>query len=125
MIVQSASNYALLLRARRADYNRVATELRQIIPSNATVYGTITFWLAFHEQSYISDERTEPLMAAREYSARYFILGDRVMASGTQWDPEFSRSLEEQLAQIVGVSQLVGNIPDDYYGDLKIYRTLH
>jgi 4-amino-4-deoxy-L-arabinose transferase-like glycosyltransferase len=118
---QGASNIFLLNGARKADYNKVETELRSVIPAGETVYGTITFWLAFHDRSFISYERTTPTMAADTYKAKYFIVGDRMMTIG---DPEdsFYEGLRSQLQKVKSNGTLVGHFPDPYYGDLEVYR---
>jgi hypothetical protein len=71
----------------------VGAELRSVIPPGQTAYGTITFWLALHDRTLISYERTDPWMAANQYHARYFIAGDRVMTGGLPGNEPFYQSL--------------------------------
>lgn len=119
---QVSANLLLLHNARNADYNKVAAELRSVIPPGQTAYGTITFWLAFRDHPYISYERTDPWMAARQFQARYFITGDRVMTNGISADEAFIVDLNRHLAEVIAQSKLVGEFPDPYYGDLKVYE---
>jgi 4-amino-4-deoxy-L-arabinose transferase-like glycosyltransferase len=119
---QISANLFLLHAARSADYNKVATELRSVIPPGQTAYGTITFWLALHDRPFISYERTDPWMAANQFHARYFIAGDRVMTSGEAGDEVFFENLNQRLAGVAAQSKLVGHFPDPYYGDLKVYE---
>ncbi|MGD0902843.1 MAG: glycosyltransferase family 39 protein [Terracidiphilus sp.] len=119
---QMSANFLLLHDARNADYGKVAAELRSVIPPGQTAYGTITFWLALHDQPYISYERTEPWMAANQFHARYFITGDRVMTNGFRGDEAFYESLRRSMAEVIAQSKLVGHFPDPYYGDLKVYE---
>jgi 4-amino-4-deoxy-L-arabinose transferase-like glycosyltransferase len=119
---QMSANFLLLYQARKADYNKVAAELRSVIPPGQTAYGTITFWLALHDHPYISWERTDPWMAANQFHARYFILGDRVMISGMPGDEAFFEKLRQRVAGVTAQSKLVGHFPDPYYGDLKVYE---
>jgi hypothetical protein len=112
----------LLHAARNADYNKVAAELRSVIPPGETAYGTITFWLALHDHPFISYERTDPWMAANQFHARYFIAGDRMMTNGDSNDEVFHKSLNQGMAEIIFKSRLVGHFPDPYYGDLRVYE---
>jgi 4-amino-4-deoxy-L-arabinose transferase-like glycosyltransferase len=119
---QLAANLYLLNGARHADYNRVGAELRSVIPQGQTAYGTITFWLALHDRSFISYERTDPWMAAHQFHARYFITGDRMMENGMPTDDSFYQDLHRHMDEIIAQSRQVGEFPDPYYGDLKVYQ---
>jgi hypothetical protein len=119
---QLSANFLLLRAARSADYNKVGAELRSVIPPGQTAYGTITFWLALHDRTFISYERTDPWMAANRFHARYFIAGDRVMTGGLATDEAFIADLNRHLAEVIAQSKLVGHFTDPYYGDLKVYE---
>jgi 4-amino-4-deoxy-L-arabinose transferase-like glycosyltransferase len=119
---QMSANFLLLHAARNADYNKVAAELRNVIPSGQTAYGSVTFWMALHDHPFISYERTTPWMAARQFHARYFITGDRIMTSPGPGEEAFNQSLNRSMAEVIDQSRLVGHFPDPYYGDLKIYE---
>jgi 4-amino-4-deoxy-L-arabinose transferase-like glycosyltransferase len=119
---QLSANLFLLRAARNANYNKVAAELRSVIPQGQTAYGTITFWLALHDHPYISYERTDPWMAANQFHARYFIVGDRVMMNGLPGDEPFYEYLRHSLTGVIEHSKLVGHFFDPYYGDLKVYQ---
>jgi len=118
---QMGANFFLLHQARDADYSNVAAELRSVIPAGQTVYGTVTFWLALHDHPYISWERTDPWMAANQFHARYFIVGDRVMTSGMPGDEAYFEMLRQRVAEVTAQSKLVGHFSSPYYGDLKVY----
>ncbi|MGA2888161.1 MAG: glycosyltransferase family 39 protein [Terracidiphilus sp.] len=120
--VQMSANFLLLHAARSADYNKVAAELRSVIPLGQTSYGTITFWLALHDGPFISYERTDPWMAATRFHAKYFIVGDRVMTNGQLGDEAFYESLRRRTNEVISQSELVGYFRDPYYGDLKVYK---
>lgn len=119
---QMSANFLLLHEARKADYNKVAAELCSVIPPGHTAYGTITFWLALHDHSYISYERTGPWMAANQYNTRYFIAGDRVMVNGLPGDEAFYEDLRHNMAEVTAQSKVVGDFTDPYYGNLKVYE---
>jgi 4-amino-4-deoxy-L-arabinose transferase-like glycosyltransferase len=119
---QLSANLFLLHAARTADYDKVAAELRSVIPPGQTAYGTITFWLALRDHPFICYERTAPLMAANQFHARYFIAGDRMMTNGEQGDDAFYADLRQSMAEVTAQGKLVGDFPDPYYGDLKVYE---
>jgi hypothetical protein len=96
--------------------------LRSVIPPGQTAYGTITFWLALHDRSFISYERTDPWMAVNQFHARYFIADDRVMASRSTEEEAFYEDLRRSMSEVIAHSKLVGHFPDPYYGDLKVYE---
>jgi len=120
-LLQGAANFVLLHSASKANYSDLGSKLRTIVPANATVFGTITFWLAFHDQPFISYERTTPLMAAETYGAQYFIVGDRMMTQ-TGSDDWFYLKLNQDMGALEARSKLVGEIVDPYYGDLKVFH---
>lgn len=122
VIAQASANFMLLSRARQANYNKVAEELRRAIPANQTAYGTITFWMALHDRPFISYERTDPWMAADRFHARYFIAGDRVMMNGLPGDEEFYARLRQSMGEVAAHSELVAAFKDSYYGDIRVYK---
>ena len=119
---QLGANVVLLRAARSADYTRVGEELRSVVPAGETVYGTITFWLALRDHPYLSYERTDPLVAAEQYGARYFVTGDRMMASYGGMDAAYYAEMKAHLEKVLARGTVVGEFPDPYYGDLKVYR---
>ena len=121
IVAQFAGNLTLLAAARKANYHVLASELRNAVPDGEAVYGTITFWLAFHDQPYISYERTWPLDAEKQFHVRYFIAGDRMMQLGDDRD-NFYEKLNQQMKDIEARSDVVRNIEDPYYGHLSVYR---
>lgn len=121
-LAQFGANLLLLNGARKADYRHVTAELESVIPPDETAYGTITFWFGLRDHPYISSERTDPQQAARDYGARYFIAGDRMMTEGSSTDAAYYVTLRQQYIEIEARSTLVGEFDDPYYGDLKVYR---
>lgn len=122
VVAQFGANLLLLNGARKADYRKVTAQLESVIPPGATAYGTITFWFGLRNHPYLSDERTDPLMAAQQYGAKYFISGDRMMTEGSATDGDFYVTLRQHFAQVQAAGRLVGEFDDPYYGDLKVYR---
>ena len=122
VVMQIAANFFFLHSSRSADYNKVTAELNSVIPPGQAAYGTVTFWLALHDHPFISYERTDLWMAANQYHVRYFIAGDRVMTNGFLTPDSSHGPLQETMAEMIAQSQLVGQFPDPYYGDLKVYE---
>jgi 4-amino-4-deoxy-L-arabinose transferase-like glycosyltransferase len=119
---QMSANVFLLHSARRANYDKVAAELRSVIPPGQTAYGAVAFWIALHDRTYISYERTDPWMAANQFHARYFIANDRIMINGLPGDEVFYESLRKHIAEVAAQSRLAGQVSDPYYGDIKVYE---
>jgi 4-amino-4-deoxy-L-arabinose transferase-like glycosyltransferase len=122
VVAQMSANFLLLYQARDADYNSVTAELRSAIPPGQIAYGSITFWLGFHDRPFISQERTGPWMAANQFHVRYFITGDRTTTRPQPGEEIFMSDFNRHLAEVVAQSKLVGHFPDPYYGDLKVYE---
>ncbi len=123
VVAQFGANLLLLRAARTANFTRLTQELRAVIPADEPVYGTITFWLAFHDRPFISYERTEPAMAAQEDHVRYFIAGDRMMTSPDVFGEKgFYQDLNREMDELEARSDLAAEVVDPYYGDLKVYR---
>ncbi len=122
VVAQLGANLLLLNGARKANYSKVTAELQSVIPTGAPAYGTITFWFGLRDHPYISDERTDPLVAAQQYGTKYFISGDRMMTEGSATDSDFYTGLRLHMAQVAAAGRLVGEFNDPYYGDLKVYR---
>ena len=122
ILAQLGANLLLLRGASKANYNRVGALLDASVPAGEPAYGTITFWLAMRNHTYISEERTTPEMAAQNFGVHYFILGDRMMTEGNDWDADYYARTRKSLADIEANGTLVRSIPDPYYGALKVYR---
>lgn len=122
VVAQLGANLVLLRGASKANYSHVGNELVESIPAGEAAYGTITFWLALRDHTFISEERTTPEMAAKDFGVHYFILGDRMMAEGSSWDADYYEKTRASLADIEQRGTLVRSMPDPYYGNLRIYR---
>ena len=122
IVAQLGANLMLLHGARNANYSRVGALLDAAVPVGEPAYGTITFWLAMRHHPYISQERTTPQMAARDFGVHYYILGDRKMTEGDAGDAAYFASMRRSLADIAAHGTLVRTVPDPYYGNLRVYR---
>jgi len=112
----------VLHQAASADYKKTALMLEKAIPPGESVLGSISFWMALHDRRYYSYDRT-PFKYAVQQHVRYFILNDRVMASGSGYgEDDFAQLRAELYPFIEKNGTFVTHIPAGYYGDLQIYR---
>ena len=96
-----------------------------MIPRDATVYGALTFWLAFNGQPYYSWNRT-PLKYALDHGASYLILNDRVLLKGSGFGKDDWQHVRRDTGAFVAKNAvLVGRVSNSFYGDLEIYRVLN
>jgi len=122
IVSQLGGNLFLLYLYRTANYARVTSELRTLIPRDATVWGAMTFWMSLHDQKFYSWNRT-PLPYALAHGATYLILNDRVMVNGSGFGSDDWQGVREQAEAFVAQhATLVGHAPNAFYGDLEIYR---
>ena len=125
LVAQVASNYFLLYRYRKADYLALAGRFHALIPKDATVYGALHFWMAFHDQPFFSYNRT-PLQYALDHGASYLVLNDNLMLYGNGWGvDDWQKVRSDSAAFVRDNATLVGRTPNPYYGDLEIYRVNH
>jgi len=123
VISEIAGNALLLRQARTADYVACTERLRSLIPQDARVYGVITFFMGLHDYTYCSLERTPPETAAQGLQATYMILNDRLLVHGSGFGKDDFKELRESANQFVRTNaDLVGRVPDPFYGDLEVYR---
>jgi 4-amino-4-deoxy-L-arabinose transferase-like glycosyltransferase len=121
-LTQGAANLVLLWQSHKADYASVARQLRSLVPPDARVYGAITFFLALHDRTYYSWNRTS-LDDGLNRGINYLILNDRVLVHGSGFGIDEWRYVREPAEAFVQAhADLVGHVPDPFYGDLQIYR---
>ncbi len=123
LVAQIGSNYALLYLYRKADFGQLTRTFQQTIPPDATVYGALTFWMAFPYQPYYSYSRT-PLQYALDRGASYLVLNDNLMLHGNGWGEDDWHGVRAETGEFIRNKQatLVARVPNDYYGNLEIYR---
>jgi 4-amino-4-deoxy-L-arabinose transferase-like glycosyltransferase len=121
-LTQGAANGVLLWQSRKANYPSVARQLRSMVPPDARVYGAITFFLALHDRTYYSWNRTS-LDDGLNLGINYLILNDRLLLHGSGFGIDEWRYVREPAEAFVQThADLVGHVPDPFYGDLQIYR---
>jgi 4-amino-4-deoxy-L-arabinose transferase-like glycosyltransferase len=125
LVAEVASNYFLLYLYRKSDYLALAGRFHALIPKDATVYGALTFWMAFHGQPFYSYSRT-PLQYALDHGASYLVLNDNLMLHGNGWGIDDWKKVRSDTAAFVREhATLVGRAANPYYGDMEIYRVNH
>ncbi len=106
----------LLYKNRRCSYSQVLSEFHQAIPSNARVWGSMSFWFAFYNQPY----RTQYtfLKDLDSFRPQYMITGDTEV-----WGKPVWKNLKNEVDSVVaGRGALVKEIRTGCYGDLRVYR---
>jgi 4-amino-4-deoxy-L-arabinose transferase-like glycosyltransferase len=120
---QAGGNAILLIESRKADYSSVTRQLRALVPPEARVYGAITFFLALHDRVYYSWNRTPFDYAISRLHVNYLILNDRVLVGGSGIGLDDWKAIRERANEFVRTqADLIGRVPDPFYGDLEIYR---
>lgn len=126
MATQLASNAYWIYKYRHVDYPVLAGRLRSVIPAHASAYGATTFWLALHDRTYYAYDRTPWDFALQKLKPEYLILNDRVMVHGSGQGSDDFASLRSNLTDFVRAhGTIAGRVPDDFYGDLEIYRVTY
>ncbi len=120
-VSQVAGNVVYLWKFRHADYQQVITELSTVIPEKSTIYGGMAFWLGLREHQYVPYMRTSWQQALVRYNPNIVIMDDWVMAEGGsegEWYP-LKKELDAYLTQH---GKLLGEVSNEFYGDMKIYQ---
>ena len=113
---QLGGNVSLVWRHRNCSYSETIEKLQSVIPRNARVWGSITFWFGFYQQPYRS--QYTHFRELETFKPEYMITGDQEV-----WGKEFwleVREKAEQTAQSRGT--LVAEFPENCYGTLRVYR---
>jgi len=120
---QLASNVLWVYMGRKADYPQVASALRAAVPPGASVYGIITFYMALNNRVYYSSDRTPFSYALSNLHPEYLILWDRVMMHGSgAGDDDFGQIRTDLAAFVQQHATLVARAPNEFYGNLEIYK---
>lgn len=120
-VSQVAGNVVYLWKFRHADYDKVITELKTIIPEKSTVYGGMAFWLGLREHQYVPYMRKPWQQALQQYNPNIIIIDDWVMTEGGskgEWYP-LKVELQSYISQH---GKLLGEVSNDFYGDMKVYQ---
>jgi hypothetical protein len=122
-VSQAFGNVLILLQSRKADYASVSRQLRSLVPADARVYGAITFFLALHDRTFYAWNHTPFDYAINDLGVNYLILNDRVLVHGSGFGRDDWREVRESAAAFVPThADLVGRVPNAFYGNLEIYR---
>jgi len=122
-LTQAAGNILILRQYRTADYESLSRRLRSSIPPDARVYAAITFFMALHDRTFYSWNRTPLDYAITKLGVNYLILNDRVLAAGSGYGKDDWKEIRGRASEFVrDRADLVARVPDRFYGDLEIYR---
>lgn len=113
---QFAGNAYLLWSNKQCSYSKVTDELQSSIPLNARVWGSMTFWFAFHKQPY----RTQYtyLKDFNTFKPQYMITGDPEVWGKQSWAN--TRAIVDSIIGTRGT--LYKKITTECYGSLNIYH---
>ena len=113
---QCAGDTRLLWRNRNCSYNETIGQLQSVIPGDAKVWGSITFWFGFQHQP-LRTQYTY-LREVDNFKPDYMITGDAEIWGKDFWKPV--RDQADALARERGT--LVAEFPENCYGTLRVYR---
>ncbi|HTX17330.1 MAG TPA: glycosyltransferase family 39 protein [Bacteroidota bacterium] len=113
---QLAGDATLLWRQRDCSYEQTIAELREVIPPESRVWGSMAFLFGFYQQPY----RTQytRFHELENFKPEYLITGDREVWGKDSWRDV--REAAEKLAATRGT--LVKEFPETPYGALRVYR---
>ena len=113
---QLAGDVSLLWRNRNCSYTETIQRLQAVIPANARVWGSLTFWFGFHQQPYRSQYTR--LQEVDSFKPEYMITGDPEV-----WGKDFWLPVRDKANKIIDErGTLLAEIPADCYGTLRVYR---
>lgn len=119
---QFAGNVIYHWKYRTADIAGVCRQIDALIPPRSTVYGGMAFWAGLHgAHTYVPYQRMPWLQAVEEFRPSILILNDRVLIGGS-YPGEFDQLRGELQDYVDAHGKLLGSVPNDFYGDLKIYE---
>lgn len=113
---QIAGDASLVWRHRNCSYTETIHRLQAAIPSNARVWGSMTFWFGFYRQPF----RTQYtyLRDLDSFKPEYMITGDPEV-----WGKDSWKSIREKAEETVKLrGTLVSELPANCYGQLRVYR---
>jgi len=113
-------------RANNCGYSPFIKQIREIVPPDARVWGTMTFWFGFYDHPYRTQYSDDLVSFQPEYVILYDndIWGNRTGVTGRE-DPEAAKlqSLRNQLTALVAErGTYVGAVPNACYGNIEIFR---
>ena len=113
---QLAGDARLLWRNKDCSYSETVQRLQSVIPGNAKLWGSITFWFAFQHQPMRSQYTY--LREVEAFKPEYMITGDAEV-----WGKEFWKPVREKADSLIGQrGSLVATLPENCYGHLRVYR---
>lgn len=119
---QFAGNIYFHWKFRTANIASVCRDIDALIPPRSTVYGGLAFWIGLHRgHLYVPYQRMPWFQAREEFHSTILILNDRVLLHGS-YSGEFDKLRAELQEFVDAYGRLLGAVPNELYGDLKIYE---
>lgn len=114
---QLIGNFAYLMKFKDTRYYTYTSRMKKVIPKQASIYGTPTFWFAFYQQPYYSYIGTSYEYALNKIKPKIIIMDDRIMM-----DLIFFNELRKKLHVFLSKhGKLLGNFPNHFYGNIKVF----
>ena len=113
---QLAGDTRLLWRNRNCSYTETIKQLQTVIPPDARVWGSITFWFGFQHQP-LRTQYTH-LREVDTFKPEYMITGDAEI-----WGKDFWKSVRDDADAVIEKrGTLVAEFPENCYGTLRVYH---
>ncbi|MBL0344077.1 glycosyltransferase family 39 protein [Candidatus Villigracilis affinis] len=118
-------------KSRDCSFAPFISQLRLLIPSDAKVWGPMTFWFGFYDHPYRTQWTVNTEEEMNDFQPEYVILYDNVEIWANQTgvtkrlDPNYERmeairNLLVQLAKSRGV--VAGSVPNSCYGNIEVFK---
>ena len=113
---QLAGDARLLWHNRNCSYTETIKQLQTVIPPDARVWGSITFWFGFQHQP-LRTQYTH-LREVDTFKPEYMITGDTEI-----WGKDFWKSVRDDADAVIKErGTLVAEFPENCYGTLRVYH---
>jgi len=113
---QLGGDARLVWRNRDCSYSKTIQQLQSVIPKDARVWGSMTFWFGFYQQPYRSQYTY--FRELDSFKPQYMITGDPEV-----WGKDFWLPVREKAEETVrSRGTLVAEFSTSCYGKLQVYR---
>lgn len=132
IINQTGGDVWAILKSRDCSFPPFISQVRDLVPSGAKVWGPMTFWFGFYDHPYRTQMTVNNEEEMNIFKPQYVILYDtEIWGNQTgvtkRLDPyyeqmEVVRNLLTHLVLTKG--ELMGSVPNSCYGNIEIYKLI-
>lgn len=128
---QAGGDVWAVWKSRDCTFPPFISQVRQLVPADAKVWGPMTFWFGFYDHPYRTQWTVNTEEGMSDFQAEYVILYDNVEIWANQTgvtkrqDPNYERmaSVRAMVTRLVESSgQFVGDVPNSCYGNIEIFK---